>query len=42
MTIENKLHDSACKDSAVVMDLFIRTKGSTVVTQEIKIKGNRP
>ena len=40
MTIDNKLYDSAWKESAVLMALFIRNKGIPVVTLAIKIKGN--
>ena len=36
MTIDNKLHDSAWKHSEAVMQLFIRTKRSPVVTRENK------
>ena len=40
MTINNKLHESAWKESAVVVALFIRTKKIPVVKLAIKIKGN--
>ena len=42
MSIDNKIYDSAWKQSAVAMALFISTKGSTAVTPEIEIKGNQP
>ena len=42
MTNKNKLHDSAWKESAVVMALFISTKRIPVVTLAIIIQGKRP
>ena len=42
MTIDNKLHDRAWKESAVAMELFTKTKRSPVITSETKNQGNRP
>ena len=39
---ENKLHDSAWKESAVLMDLLKRDTRSPVITLTINIQGNRP